>query len=56
MSEPEKKKLPPGLIVVFVLLGAVCLGIVFFMQHGFYLFNTYQPTEEPTSPSIPGFP
>jgi hypothetical protein len=56
MSEP-RKKLPLSLIVLLVLLTGVCIGIFFFMRHGFYLFHTFKPADaDKLMPSTPGFP
>jgi hypothetical protein len=56
MQQP-RKKLPMGLIVLLVLLTAVCIGIFFFMRHGFYLFETFKPEDaDKLMPSTPGFP
>lgn len=59
MSEPisaPKKRLPPSLIILLCLLAAVCIGIFFFMRHGFYLFDTFKPDTSNLMPATPGFP
>jgi hypothetical protein len=59
MNEPAsapKKGLPPSLIVLLCIILFFCIGIFFFMRHGFYLFNTYKPDTSQLGPATPGFP
>lgn len=59
MNEPApapKKGLPPSLIFLLCILLFFCIGIFFFMRHGFYLFDTYKPDTTDLGPATPGFP
>lgn len=51
-----KKGLPVSLIILLCIIAAFCIGIFFFMRHGFYLFDTYKPDTSNMMPAAPGFP
>jgi hypothetical protein len=59
MTDPKAasgKGLPPSLIFLFIMIAAFCIGIFFFMRHGFQLFNTFKPDTTHLGPATPGFP
>jgi len=51
-----KKGLPPSLILLLCIIAFFCIGIFFFMRHGFYLFDKYKPDTSELMPATPGFP